>query len=899
MRKLIKVVSKVVSIGLIASGCFSNLYAAGTEALTSSNALQILNKEINELYGVPNYYHDVSGNTLNKKLFERGIQEAIKDNVMNFHIAYGTENGRNRGGIIEYLGYTPGNTNDRDVIENREFKWDAWGGQPIQSMDLIKKPWENRSSAGLKRCEKSHFDGKNVSYTMPDGTKKTLNDAIQTGLNIRYGGKQSKEVCEETSNPTAIVYSNNAKPRNGGDWIDYVHIVQPPTYYSWGQGYMYIDSGKRYLGVSIAPFSLVQSDLWAEIESAPNMARYTYEVNVTAAIKSSFSKEQTTDFAWSVIGKKSGKAVEGIQYTGYGGLNTISGKCKIPAQGKDATFNISFKMPNEPVVVKFTVNKNTGIKELTKDNNTATYEIDLEPYEIREKTYKLDYDELTKQIEHTLAGGNHKASVTLPKGSWVSNLTGKLNVNITNKSKNDKQTLVGAKVKAGTNDPVDEAATSVTRSPIIEGTIKRTTTGDDPLNHKYLNAGLVTNHLTSAYDGSVNRTYEYHEPHTVSYTDSEGNTHSKSCSGCSAYTRTDVATGKFKSGEDRVSIKTYIYNGRESMPQVAARKFLNEVQAPKTLERTIYWESDKYPMPVQRWMANVDVDGSKDWVPVDGQYKRIFSQQNKATVTWNVESSMNQIYATDRNSAKNGSQNKKGYPHAALATDRQLQGYAYPFKSGYYFNPAGEYKFTIRTEIFKNKVEQTKEHKALVDRIIGSFRYTSAMTYVDNSGTPTNIALKINNPESADRYSDSKDTLIVAERDYKQVREDLIPYSVDSSGESHKFFKEILEGYEESNTSDSKEQYKYREYIKSGEIYRIVEETTVTIRVNPENVPVYTFRNMKNGNYKVKAWLEDIKIGDITNVPNMTVKGIKTENGLDSINVTVVGSMYDDLNNGY
>ena len=273
MRKLIKVVSKVVSIELIASGCFSNLYAAGTEALTSSNALQILNKEINELYGVPNYYHDVSGNTLNKKLFERGIQEAIKDNVMNFHIAYGTENGRNRGGIIEYLGYTPGNTNDRDVIENREFKWDAWGGQPIQSMDLIKKPWENRSSAGLKRCEKSHFDGKNVSYTMPDGTKKTLNDAIQTGLNIRYGGKQSKEVCEETSNPTAIVYSNNAKPRNGGDWIDYVHIVQPPTYYSWGQGYMYINSGKRYLGVSIAPFSLVQSDLWAEIESAPNMAR--------------------------------------------------------------------------------------------------------------------------------------------------------------------------------------------------------------------------------------------------------------------------------------------------------------------------------------------------------------------------------------------------------------------------------------------------------------------------------------------------------------------------------------------------------------------------------------------------------------------------------------------------
>ena len=67
--------------------------------------------------------------------------------------------------------------------------------------------------------------------------------------------------------------------------------------------------------------------------------------------------------------------------------------------------------------------------------------------------------------------------------------------------------------------------------------------------------------------------------------------------------------------------------------------------------------------------------------------------------------------------------------------------------------------------------------------------------------------------------------------------------------------------------------------------------------MNPSNQKCYTFGGMKNGKYYMTAWLNDVDVSGITNVPGMTLKGVNTEKQLDEIALQVHGSMYDDLNN--
>jgi len=71
----------------------------------------------------------------------------------------------------------------------------------------------------------------------------------------------------------------------------------------------------------------------------------------------------------------------------------------------------------------------------------------------------------------------------------------------------------------------------------------------------------------------------------------------------------------------------------------------------------------------------------------------------------------------------------------------------------------------------------------------------------------------------------------------------------------------ILEGYSESGTQSSRDNYKYREYIEDGQtMYKITETTRVTIRVNPHNVRLYTHPNMPDGKYVVRAYIDNINL---------------------------------------
>ena len=59
----------------------------------------------------------------------------------------------------------------------------------------------------------------------------------------------------------------------------------------------------------------------------------------------------------------------------------------------------------------------------------------------------------------------------------------------------------------------------------------------------------------------------------------------------------------------------------------------------------------------------------------------------------------------------------------------------------------------------------------------------------------------------------------------------------------------------------------------------------------------YTYGGMKNGIYYNTVWAEDTDLSDITNVKNMKLIGVNKDTPLDLMEITVQGSMYDDLNN--
>ena len=59
--------------------------------------------------------------------------------------------------------------------------------------------------------------------------------------------------------------------------------------------------------------------------------------------------------------------------------------------------------------------------------------------------------------------------------------------------------------------------------------------------------------------------------------------------------------------------------------------------------KKIFWEGDRYEIPVQRYMRNVDADGiSNSLVAVDGQFKRLFQHRDTTQVTYRIEKSMAQ-----------------------------------------------------------------------------------------------------------------------------------------------------------------------------------------------------------------------------------------------------------------
>jgi len=223
---------------------------------------------------------NVAGRPLALRQIERGqvqgklwqVVDRIAPGLPVYVLTWGKPHGDERGGQPRYLGYTYG---DEDFT-NPAFPHDAWAGGKLEDRNWIEEPWDNVSGQ-----QRNDYDGQ------PD-----YRDAIALGLKLYYGD---------------VVYGPKLRPEFWGSLEKYVHVLAPPSYYTWGMGRMWhrlADGSVWYLSVPIAPTGmLLDADLAVRIEPAEATARPGDEVTFVAYLKLKKAPAESDFFtgyaAWS------------------------------------------------------------------------------------------------------------------------------------------------------------------------------------------------------------------------------------------------------------------------------------------------------------------------------------------------------------------------------------------------------------------------------------------------------------------------------------------------------------------------------------------------------------------------------------------------------------------------
>ncbi|WP_137698096.1 hypothetical protein [Ruminiclostridium herbifermentans] len=223
-----------------------------------------------------------------------------------------------------------------------------------------------------------------------------------------------------------------------------------------------------------------------------------------------------------------------------------------------------------------------------------------------------------------------------------------------------------------------------------------------------------------------------------------------------------------------------------------------------------------------------------------------------------------------------------------------MQKYNYPIKSGYFYIPYSVYEAKVRTVKYINGeyTGKTSEHSRIVENVKNAFDVQLGIPTVDSS-RKTVTKLPISKTEDYKLISNDELKYDIGPgniNNYKYASESTLLKNTD------KLFRTILEGWSYSGTEDSWggiddiDAFKYREYVKEANIHKVVEETTITFIVNPNQIRYYINVQAKNKDYKI-----NVSLGEFTNGrPNpLTAKG---PSSWDSITFTVKGSVYDDLN---
>ncbi|KXG73990.1 hypothetical protein AN618_24340 [Fervidicola ferrireducens] len=334
-------------------------YLITTNRPSWERLIDTLNQDIYENYRIPSYYgaQNLRGKQLNKDLY-----------TMRCLMVYGTpqdiENNELKNGRYRFFGQTM----NGEAYVNELFPMDAWSGGYLNDRNWVPEPWKHGVTYRGGAIKKNDIT---TAIDSDPTLRQKINAAIHTGLTVFYGNKRNAA----SSNPFDKIYDETRGATT--DWAQYVHIIQPPTEYTWGMGVMFHSlNGKYwYKTVPIAPFALELPEQKQENKPQPvidliaqqgeyNPALMVGEKDTySVLIKNTGDVAVTTDLVW----RQDGKQIKKISIT-------------IPAKGYKE-HAITFTMPNvkEGTTIKLEAEINPGRNkpksEKTFANNKVTFPI--------------------------------------------------------------------------------------------------------------------------------------------------------------------------------------------------------------------------------------------------------------------------------------------------------------------------------------------------------------------------------------------------------------------------------------------------------------------------------------------------------------------------------------------
>ena len=182
----------------------------------------------------------------------------------------GDKNGHKR-----YIGYT---YLDEDFT-NPAFPHDAWGGGVLEDRHWIETPWENDTIKTNFGVQESKYDSHPELYLR----------SMQFGLAAYYADVLDGVEKVQSGNKVKYIINPNKRPEFWYNLADYVHVLVPPSAYTWGMGRMWHqkdDGTIWYASVPIAPTGMTfDADVSVDIEPKEVKAKPSEEVSFTATVK--------------------------------------------------------------------------------------------------------------------------------------------------------------------------------------------------------------------------------------------------------------------------------------------------------------------------------------------------------------------------------------------------------------------------------------------------------------------------------------------------------------------------------------------------------------------------------------------------------------------------------------
>lgn len=902
MKKIVStIIVLLLAIGLtfFNIGQYNSKAQAGTTTqvptytgkITVDNALQIFNSDMIRYYNMCNidindestwfYTKKIKRNKneyfLNKNILEESLSY---DNYRNLFVVYGNQNSISSNKHVffkgkdqyRYLGFN----NLGDYFENPDYPFDGWSGKKMHEWTYFYQPWRN-----TKLLKKIGNDiNRKISFNDFCGDSR-LEENIQKGLDEIRANQTGEDLLPDPGGLRGNrLYIKGEKPTNPETgqkdfWYNYVQIIQPPTYYSWGHGWMFKTNDANYISVPIAPFCLLEDNLTANLLELPPSSAYTGDtVDIKAVVTSEKNQPITTSAKWEVLDEDN-NIVDSKPISNFEIVNGVMNN----------TFN--YKVREGVNTIRFTVNDANNPNPKEKDDpgyadNVVEVTVIGSSSVIIPGSVTLEYDVLSVDYSRELNRGNGIfTSLSLPesssttKYSWTSNTTtGALTVG----REDDRGIFSSWKVER--NEDVSNDALEIWRWPVVSAEIHRRSLGDNP--------GVIwLNNFTNPvyipeiyYRGKVERDYireKYQSTGIVK-------------DGKEIFDWQNDGGGQTSAvfspeGREPITVKALVYNGMRNIPRVPSRKFKNgPEETGDPLKKKIFWESEEYNIPVQRWMRHLDVNGNTKSKEVRAGRDiniRKFTQQNSAEISFKVDRSMEDWFSFDRENALNYKKGTDYYPRAPFATDFDFRNFDFPLKSGYWLNSCGTYGVTIKTLTYKDKMGPTEDHQQLIEKVKDAFKYYSNIVYTHDGKDKYNIHFDRNNKEFVDIRVKTKVGPLYEE----------LPHSPNDNKETHRYFKEILEGWSESGTEESYNNYKYREYVSDDElhIYKVTESTTLTFNINKDNIRQFTHLELPNSQGLNDYWM-------CARFEDFDYHGKVTETGiLDSIYIYICGSATDDI----